>query len=64
MGYVQGFEDGTGKKGSRSNSGKGTAEERRIVGVQAVMLWSAGNVKLGEYEKAVELRKGIEIGKG
>lgn len=65
MGYVQDFEDDTGKEGSsRSNGGKEKGNERRVVSVQAVMLWSAGNVKLGEYEKAVELRKGVEMGRG
>ncbi|KAI4171877.1 MAG: hypothetical protein LQ343_003954 [Gyalolechia ehrenbergii] len=63
MGYVQDFEDG-GKRGSRGSAGKGKGNEGRIVGVQAVMLWSAGSVRLGDYEKAVGMRKGIEMGKG
>ncbi len=32
--------------------------------VQAIMLWSAGGVKLGEYEKALAERQTMEIGKG
>lgn len=43
-------------KGEKSK-GKGKRQEVRI---QAVMLWSAGGIKLDEYEKAVEGRKASE----
>ena len=58
-----------GYVGERVRKGKGRNERdgdavNRIevvrVGVQAIMLWSAEGVKLGEYEKAVEGRLGIE----
>ena len=35
--------------------------EGKVVKLQAVMLWSAGSVKVWEYEKALEMRKGIEV---
>ena len=38
--------------------------EASTVRVQAVMLWSAGSVKLGEYEEAVLRRKKVESEKG
>ena len=31
-----------------------------IIYVQAIMLWSAGSLKLGEYERTVEERKEVE----
>lgn len=37
-----------------------TQKVARDVKVQAVMLWSAGAVKLGEYEKNLESRMGVE----
>lgn len=40
---------GSGEEGRKSKS--------KEVRIQAVMLWSAGGVKLADYEKAVEGRK-------
>lgn len=61
MGYVQRV-DGSGavRKSSRPDGGKGP-NEGHAVKVQAVMLWSAGAVKVWEYEKAVEMRKVIQV---
>ncbi|KAI4121820.1 MAG: hypothetical protein LQ338_006152 [Usnochroma carphineum] len=57
IGYVQDFEGGSGGNGG----GKGKRGRGEKVGrVQAVMLWSADGVKLGEYEKTVEMRKRVE----
>ena len=53
MGYVQ-----------ESRGGKGQWTGMGPVKVQAVMLWSAGGVKLGAYENAVEMRKNIGMGRG
>lgn len=54
IGYVQDLGKGKIK-------GRGSA-----VGVQALMLWSAGAVRLAEYEKAVEMRAGgnVIVGRG
>ncbi|KAL8939143.1 MAG: hypothetical protein Q9211_002879 [Gyalolechia sp. 1 TL-2023] len=62
MGYIQTSEDG-GKKRNRSRAGNGSGQGG-IVRLQAVMLWSAGSVKLGEYAEAVEMRKGVGMGEG
>ncbi|KAI4094805.1 MAG: hypothetical protein LQ344_002051 [Seirophora lacunosa] len=56
MGYVQHLTGEGGVKGQEKRSG------RRSAKVQAMMLWSAGGVKLGEYEKAVEMRKSAAMG--
>ncbi|KAI4192156.1 MAG: hypothetical protein LQ346_004446 [Caloplaca aetnensis] len=67
IGYVQGFvDDGDTKEKMKWGSGAGPrnkeklGQQARIVGVQAVMFWSAGGVKLSEYEKVVEMRKKTE----
>ena len=43
-------------EGERGKNGEGVVRVR----VQAVMLWSAGGLKIGEYEKAVEGRMSNE----
>ena len=56
MGYVEGHDKG-------SKPGKERVGRRMDVGfakVQAIMLWSAGSVNLGEYEQAVSERKKVE----
>jgi len=45
-----------GAEGERGENGEGVVRVR----VQAVMLWSAGGLKIGEYEKAVEGRMSNE----
>lgn len=52
VGYVEGV---LGEVSGQKGKGKG---EICQVKVQAVMLWSAGAFKIGEYEKAVEGRLG------
>ena len=55
MGYVQAPQE---KGKSRDGNGlRGGNVGGKSVKVQAVMLWSAGAIKLVEYEKAVEMRK-------
>lgn len=55
------------KKGVRREGGEIMGEEvekpreGKVVKLQAVMLWSAGSVKIWEYEEALEMRKGIEV---
>lgn len=53
--------EGKVRKGSTTN-GEGELGNRTVrVRVKAVMLWSAGAVRLGEYEEIVHARK--ELGK-
>ncbi|KAL8693580.1 MAG: hypothetical protein Q9218_001622 [Villophora microphyllina] len=59
IGYVQ-AEDGTGKRDRRDMGGQ-VGFRGNVAKVQAVMLWSAGGVRIGEYEKALEMRKGAGI---
>ena len=52
MGYIEDEHRGLRRakgKGKRNGEGAGVSAVR----VQAIMLWSAGSVNLGEYEKAV-----------
>ena len=53
IGYV-GEVDGEGEEGRVVKGSKGGREKVMRVPVQAVMLWSAGGIKVREYEKAVE----------
>ncbi|KAL8763081.1 MAG: hypothetical protein Q9184_001041 [Pyrenodesmia sp. 2 TL-2023] len=71
LGYVQGLVDNDGAirrvvgrvgAGLRDMNKHKVERQIGIVGVQAVMLWSAGGVRLADYEKAVEMRKKIETG--
>jgi len=48
-----------GKAGS-SEKGRQSWSERRNVNVQALVLWSAGSLKLDAYEQAVEQRTAAE----
>ncbi|KAL8918283.1 MAG: hypothetical protein Q9208_007451 [Pyrenodesmia sp. 3 TL-2023] len=48
--------------GARDMNKGNAGRQAKIVGVQAVMLWSANGVRLADYEKAVEMRKNIETG--
>ncbi len=54
MGYIE-----DDNRGSRREKGRGRAEGENAgaVRVQGIMLWSAGSVDLGQYEKAVLWRK-------
>ncbi|KAL8847295.1 MAG: hypothetical protein Q9221_007671 [Calogaya cf. arnoldii] len=71
MGYVQGAEEykagknqedkaGNKDKGFRRGGGK-EASEGKVVKLQAVMLWSAEGVKVWEYEKALEMRRKVQV---
>jgi len=42
----------SGRKRSRSRS--------RVIAVQAILLWSAGLLKLDDYEKALALRREVD----
>ena len=54
VGYVEGvLEEGKTKK---KDVEEGRDEGPTYVRVQAIMLWSAGGVKIGEYERALEGR--------
>lgn len=71
VGYVEGLD---GEEGSRRAKEKGGSVGKEDVGVEqvdggvvrvrvkAVMLWSAGGVKIGDYERAVEGRMRAERG--
>lgn len=37
------------------------AHKRRVYGVQAIMLWSAGALRIAEYERVLEERKRLEV---
>ena len=59
MGYVEEVPRGLGKgNGNGEGRGNGMGEKRGIspVRIQAIMLWSAGGLRLGEYEEAVLAR--------
>ena len=43
-------------KGSNGNLGQGGISGVNLVKVQAIMLWSAGGIKIGEYERALTER--------
>ncbi|KAL9581698.1 MAG: hypothetical protein Q9212_003737 [Teloschistes hypoglaucus] len=55
VGYVQAHEDD--RKSDRTDTSPKAGQGGTVVKVQAVMLWSAGSLKIGEYEKALEMRK-------
>ncbi|MCJ1265652.1 hypothetical protein MMC22_005532 [Lobaria immixta] len=59
VGYVQGR---TTNLRPESRARKSRPDEVVGVKVQAIMLWSAGDVTLGEYEKALVERKHIQQG--
>lgn len=58
-GDVDGNQKHTATLGS-NDEGRTSKQIINEVHVQAVMLWSAGSVRLGEYEKALESRKIME----
>lgn len=76
MGYVgevlkdgkreQGQGQGQGKTGLGKRKGDMVCEGPRVVRarVQAIMLWSAGGVRIGEYERTLEERLKPEKGHG
>lgn len=55
-------EETTGtRSGGQGEKGRGKGRgERQEVRVKAVLLWSAGGIRLDEYEKAVEGREASE----
>ena len=56
MGYIE-----AKTTGSRNEKGRKSLYHGLVgVKVQAIMLWSAGSLKLGEYEKALASRKTVE----
>ncbi len=68
MGYVEGVlkearrEQGQGRTGLAKRNGNGVREGPRAVRVrvQAVILWSAEGVKIGEYERTLEEKLKLE----
>ena len=46
------------------NMGQGRIPRVNLVKVQAIMLWSAGSVKIGEYEKALTERLDLAVVSG
>lgn len=60
VGYII---DGPRTAGERAVSDERKARSRRRKGsavyVQALMLWSAGTINLGAYERALELRQSV-----
>lgn len=67
VGYVGGWvgeqgegrrDRGSGENGGRARGGNDGGEGMVRVRVQAIMLWSAGGLRVGEYERAVEGRLG------
>lgn len=57
VGYVEGR---TTKSGPEGRAQKGGPDKVVGVKVQAIMLWSAGDVKVEEYEKTLEERKHVQ----
>ena len=43
------------------NMGQGRIPRKELVKVQAIMLWSAGSVEIGEYERALTERLGLAV---
>jgi len=58
IGYVE--EGERRMKGRREGDGGGSVGVSVQVRVKAIMLWSAGGVKVGEYERVLEERIGCE----
>ncbi|KAL8729182.1 MAG: hypothetical protein Q9166_004921 [cf. Caloplaca sp. 2 TL-2023] len=61
MGYVQEVEEEKGMKDIMRFGGVRGVGLGKFVKVQALVLWSAVGVKLWEYERAVEMRKNMEV---
>lgn len=59
VGYVQAHEDDG--KWDRTDASRKAGRAGIVVQVQAVLLWSAGSLKIGEYEKALEMRKRVGL---
>lgn len=50
---------------AQQQGGKEAARRTRgVYRVQAIMLWSAGAVRITDYERALEERKRLEVGRG
>lgn len=45
---------------SRNDESQRVNDENLKVHIQAIMLWSAGSIKVDEYEKALEARKSAD----
>lgn len=58
IGYVEEVAKSAGLKMKGERREDSRVEGDRKVKVKAVLLWGAGGVKLGEYEKALEARLG------
>ena len=56
MGYITGRTQSLGVGSRKTGEALGM-----MVSVQAIMLWSAGSIKLGEYERTLDERKEVEI---
>ena len=51
-------------KAMDGNMGRGRIPRVDLVKVQAIMLWSAGSIKIGEYERALTERLELAVGSG
>lgn len=48
---------------AQQQGGNEAARRTRVYRVQAVMLWSAGAVRIADYERVLEERKRLELGR-
>ncbi len=65
VGYVEEVIDKREKgKELEGNMGQGKIPRVDLVKVQAIMLWSAGGIKIGEYESALTERLGLAVVSG
>lgn len=56
MGYVEGVVNGKANSNGKRDVGMDISMGVEGVRVKAIMMWSAGGLKLGEYEKVLEER--------
>lgn len=59
MGYVTSIRINNTKQVAQCRGGMQDVEEA-IVHIQAILLWSAGSVNIGEYEKVLKDRKEVQ----
>ena len=65
VGYVEGVINKREKaKDLNGNTGQGGISRVDLVKVQAIMLWSAGAIKIGEYESALTQRLDLTVVSG
>lgn len=62
IGYVEEIMNKRAKvRGLEGNMGQGVIPRVNLVKVQAIMLWSAGSIKIGEYERALTERLELAV---